>query len=82
MNVLQIDPAAKQPPTRDLPSSKAVPQELPAAKQSNQHPLNQNGNTNASLFFVGTATTILYDQVKIGIVPTDMKIENGRASDS
>jgi len=56
---ITIDPTKKQAPTRDYPSSKAVKEHLPAAKSTKSHPTNQSSQTNASLFFVGTATTIL-----------------------
>lgn len=55
-----IDTSKKQEPTRDRPSSKKVKERLPRAKASKTHPKNESdNNNNASLFFVGTATTIL-----------------------
>lgn len=59
MKFLTIDPK-KEPsaPTRDFPSSKTLPENLPLAKEVNVHPT-KSGSENASLFFVGTATTIL-----------------------
>jgi len=59
MAMINIDTKAKQPPTRDLPSTKALPEALPNPKQSHDHPTRSTTSTNASLFFVGTATTIL-----------------------
>ncbi|KAJ5814588.1 hypothetical protein N7474_006365 [Penicillium riverlandense] len=47
------------PPTRDFPSSADVPAELPPAKEIKLHP-SASGEENASLFFVGTATTIMF----------------------
>ncbi|KAJ5606565.1 hypothetical protein N7510_009346 [Penicillium lagena] len=46
-------------PTRDLPPSTTVPAELPPAKEIKLHP-SASGEENASLFFVGTATTIMF----------------------
>lgn len=59
MKFLTIDPK-KEPsaPTRDFPSTKTLPENLPLAKEVNVHPT-KSGSENASLFFVGTATTIL-----------------------
>ena len=59
MKNLTIDPSNPQAPTRDLPSGKEVPTSLPDAKETKLHPSNDGGE-NASLLFVGTATTILY----------------------
>ena len=56
MNTLKIDTTSKQPPTRDHQS---IPEKLPSAKSTKQHPTKASQNENASLFFVGTATTIL-----------------------
>ncbi|KAJ9270419.1 hypothetical protein DTO212C5_3450 [Paecilomyces variotii] len=58
MQHLTIDPRSTKAPTRDLPSSKIVPSELPDAKEIKAHP-SKSGGENASLYFVGTATTIL-----------------------
>jgi L-ascorbate metabolism protein UlaG (beta-lactamase superfamily) len=58
MNVIQVDTSAKKSPTRDA-TAKGLPDKLPAAKASKEHPTKGSSNTNASLFFVGTATTIL-----------------------
>jgi L-ascorbate metabolism protein UlaG (beta-lactamase superfamily) len=52
---LTIQPSISKPPTRDNGS---FPSTLPPAKETKVHP-NVAGNENASLFFVGTATTIL-----------------------
>lgn len=58
MKHLTIDPSASEAPTRDLPADKALPDNLPDAKETKLHPSNAGGE-NASLLFVGTATTIL-----------------------
>ncbi|KAL8796424.1 MAG: hypothetical protein Q9195_001331 [Heterodermia aff. obscurata] len=52
-----------QAPTRDLPSGAQVPSSLPDAKETKLHPRG-TGSVNASLLFVGTATTIFdhFDQ--------------------
>lgn len=59
MKHLTIDPSASEAPTRDLPDDKQLPTHLPDAKETKVHPSNAGGE-NASLLFVGTATTILY----------------------
>jgi hypothetical protein len=59
MQHLLVDTRKSQAPTRDLPHGHAHPQSLPPAKEIKPHPLAPGGE-NASLFFVGTATTILY----------------------
>jgi len=53
---LVLDPTVDQPPTRDNHAQHASA--LPAAKETKIHPTNP-GSENASIFFVGTATTIL-----------------------
>jgi L-ascorbate metabolism protein UlaG (beta-lactamase superfamily) len=53
---LTLDPTVHLPPTRG--DSTAHPSELKPAVATHQHPRNP-GNENASLMFVGTATTIL-----------------------
>ena len=58
MKHLQLDPQAKKAPTRDHPPSKQLSETLPNAKEIQVHPTN-SGDENASIFFVGTATTIL-----------------------
>ena len=58
MEHLLIDPGIAQAPTRDLPSDAQVASSLPDAKETKIHPRNA-GSENASLLFVGTATTIL-----------------------
>ena len=58
MKHLLIDPSKAQAPTRDLPSGAQVASSLPDAKETKVHPRNA-GSENASLLFVGTATTIL-----------------------
>jgi hypothetical protein len=56
MKQLILDPTVKQPPTRD---HNVFPERLPDAKEVKASP-KSTGGENASLFFVGTATTILY----------------------
>lgn len=62
MKSLTIDPRKGQAPTRDFPPHKSLPKQLPLPKEINVHPP-KGGDENASLFFVGTATTILYAPV-------------------
>lgn len=50
-----LNPSISKPPTRDHAN---FPDSLPPAKETKLHPTDA-GNENASLFFVGTATTIL-----------------------
>ncbi|KAL9041038.1 MAG: hypothetical protein Q9214_004253 [Letrouitia sp. 1 TL-2023] len=63
MKHLSIDPSQNEPATRDFPQDRALSTSLPDAKETKVHPRNA-GKENASLFFVGTATTILdhFDQ--------------------
>jgi len=56
---ISLDPSKKQAPTRDLAQSAAVKEHLPLAKSTRTHPSKTTGEDNASLFFVGTATTVL-----------------------
>jgi len=53
-----INPENHQPATRDLPSKATMPDDLPAPKEVKLHP-SDPGDENASLYFVGTATTIM-----------------------
>jgi hypothetical protein len=55
MQHLTIDPTEKQPPTRDHANH---PETIPPAKETKLHP-ETAGAENASIYFVGTATTIL-----------------------
>jgi hypothetical protein len=57
MQHITIDPKKVQPPTRDG-TAKDTPEHLPVAKASNTHPTKPGGE-NASIYFVGTATTIM-----------------------
>lgn len=59
MTTLTLDIGSKQAPVRDGVSVQAVPSSLPAAKTSHEHSSCSTSDNNASLFFVGTATTIL-----------------------
>ena len=65
MKHLTLDPDHAQPATRDLPTSKSVPDSLPDPKETKLHPRNPGGE-NARLLFVGTATTILYVFLLLG----------------
>lgn len=57
MKHLQLTPGEGTKPLKD---STSVPAALPEAKETKLHPANApDASTNASLFFVGTATTIL-----------------------
>lgn len=55
---LTLDPSKAEAPTRDHPHGQSHAEHLPAAKETKLHPTNP-GSENASIFFVGTATTIL-----------------------
>ena len=60
MHSLEIDTDSKQAPTRDQPEAKVSQTQLPDAKSTKTHPkASPQDSTNASLLFVGTATTIL-----------------------
>lgn len=54
---IDLSQATHQPPTRD--NIAVPPAQLPKAKQSKQHPTSSSSSNNASLFFIGTATTVL-----------------------
>jgi hypothetical protein len=64
MKSLTIDAKKELAPTRDFPPGKTLPEHLPLPKEVNVHP-SKAGGENASLFFVGTATTILYAQATL-----------------
>lgn len=53
---LTLDPSKPKPPTRD---HDLFPESLPQAKETKVHPTSSDGGENASIYFVGTATTIL-----------------------
>lgn len=57
MQRISIEPST-QAPIRDLPPLTHTPLQLPTAKATKLHP--SEPDTNASLFFVGTATTIMF----------------------
>lgn len=59
MKHLTIDPSKEAHATRDQPQGQALASALPDAKETKVHP-SSGGGENASLLFVGTATTILY----------------------
>lgn len=56
MKHLTLDPSKTVAPTKDHTD---IPTELPEAKETKVHPTNAGDGDNASLFFIGTATTIL-----------------------
>lgn len=56
MHHLTVDLCNTEAPTRDAPGD--VPASLPSAKDSKQHP-RRGGDENASVYFIGTATTIM-----------------------
>ena len=56
MQDITINPASTKPPTRDNPQPAS---RLPEAKEEKQHP-SKAGSENASVYFIGTATTILW----------------------
>lgn len=58
MQTLQIDCRTKIAPTRNH-ADKQLPRSVPASKKSHEHPSKPSLSSNASLYFVGTATTIL-----------------------
>jgi len=75
MKRLSLDPRHHQAPTRDHAS---FPDHLPDAKETKLAPTNAGGE-NASLYFIGTATTVLYVQSRIpnhGF--TESLLENGK----
>ncbi|KAK3171230.1 hypothetical protein OEA41_003314 [Lepraria neglecta] len=81
MKHLTIDPSASIAPTRDLPSGKKLPESLPEAKETKLHPSNAGGE-NASLLFVGTATTILeWEGIRLMTDP-NMKTKSFRSTNS
>lgn len=58
MQHLTLDPSDNQPATRDHPGHAPAATSLPEPKEVHVHPTAAGGE-NASIFFVGTATTIL-----------------------
>ncbi len=54
-----LDPTNEVHPTRDHPPDKPFKESLPPAKEAKVHP-SKAGEENARIFFIGTATTILY----------------------
>ncbi|KAL8771060.1 MAG: hypothetical protein Q9209_003479 [Squamulea sp. 1 TL-2023] len=60
MKHLTINPTNEIPATRDHPQGQALAEKLPDAKETQVHPKSDGGGgENASLLFVGTATTVL-----------------------
>lgn len=59
MQHLTLDPAQDEPATRDDPAPSTAAKSLPEPKAIHVHPTAAGGE-NASIFFVGTATTILF----------------------
>lgn len=64
MKHLTINPLAAEHPTRDHDRALPLASTIPDANSTKLHPTNA-GEENASLFFVGTATTILYACISI-----------------
>jgi len=64
MKHLTINPLEAEHPTRDHDHALPLASTLPDANSTKLHPTNTGGE-NASLFFVGTATTILYASSQI-----------------
>ena len=60
MKYLNINPDKESEPTRDRPAAHRKAESVPPAKSTKVHP-QVAGDENASLYFVGTATTILSD---------------------
>ncbi|MCJ1482310.1 hypothetical protein MMC06_002474 [Schaereria dolodes] len=58
MKHLKIDTENSRAPLRSYTSSQSLPKSLPDAKEVKVHP-SKSGDENASIFFVGTATTII-----------------------
>lgn len=58
MKSITLDPSHTAAPTRDHPQGEAHPTSLPEPKEIKVHPT-KSGSENASIYFVGTATTIL-----------------------
>ena len=67
MQRLVLDPSKPEAPLRDGTGVDNLPQTLPSAKETKVNPGNgRAGDENASIFFVGTATTILeWDGIRI-----------------
>ena len=59
MQHIFINPTAEQPPVHDLPRRATLPDQLRPCKDTKHHPTD-GGNENASLYFVGTATVIMF----------------------
>ena len=78
MKRLLIDPKQAKPPTRDHPQAHEVSNALPSAKEIKVHP-SKSGGEDASIFFVGTATTIMYghfaELLQLRLIQA---LENGR----
>lgn len=82
MKRFTLDPNQIRPPTRDLSSGRSLPDSLPDAKEVKVHPRGSDGTENASLYFVGTATTILlvyHGLVIDSTLTVALMAENGRA---
>ena len=67
MKHISIDPSNPKPPTRDHPAGTKLSSSLPVAKETKVHPT-KAGDENASLTFIGTATTIL-----CGLIPSSLQ---------
>lgn len=58
-HTLTLDPSQVQPPTRNDDSTSTLPPSLPPAKELKARPQGSIGAENASIRFIGTATTII-----------------------
>ena len=58
MRHIAINTSSTRSPLRDHPHDHALPEGLPKPKEVKVHPTNSGGE-DASIYFVGTATTIL-----------------------
>jgi hypothetical protein len=56
---LTLNPDNNKPPIRNSTTDHSHPQHLPLAKETKVKPTGATDADNASLYFVGTATTIL-----------------------
>lgn len=59
MKHLELQAGGEKPPTRDLPAEKGFSNANLQPAEVKVHPAGAGGGENASIFFVGTATTIL-----------------------
>ncbi|KAJ5489403.1 hypothetical protein N7539_004293 [Penicillium diatomitis] len=77
MQHISINIGNDLPATRDLPAGATVPDELPAPKEVRLHPTQPNGGENASIYFVGTATTIMSENRGNARANKSARVANG-----